>query len=249
MSTEGAVNLIEVFSSIQGEGLYVGCRQVFVRLAGCNISCSYCDTQESFQSPANAQIEIRPGERIFRQELNPFPLQDLVDAVFHFCQNPHHSVSITGGEPLMHPAAIRALSAVRTTGAKMFLETNGTLPEALAGVIDVIDIVSMDIKLPEILSGRIFWREHREFLRVAASREVYVKIVLTGDTLQSEFLNAVKLIADVDRNIPLVLQPVTPVRRIKAISAQSLLIRQAQALEKLSTVRVIPQTHKLIGVL
>ena len=249
MSAECAVNLVEVFSSIQGEGLYVGCRQVFVRLAGCNISCSYCDTQESFHSPANAQIEIRPGERIFRRELNPFPLQGLVDAVFLLCQSPHHSISVTGGEPLMHPAAIQALSDVRTTGAKIFLETNGTLPEALAGVIDLIDIVSMDIKLPEVLSGRNFWREHREFLKVAVSREVYVKIVLTGETPESEFLHAVDLIADVGRDIPLVLQPVTPVRRIKAISAQSLLERQAQALEKLSIVRVIPQTHKLIGVL
>ena len=243
------VDLVEIFSSIQGEGLYVGCRQVFVRLAGCNISCSYCDTQESFQTPLNAKAEVLPGVRSFRLMANPVPLDALVDAVTCLCRSPHHSVSITGGEPLLHPAAIRALSAVRTAGAKIFLETNGTMPDALSEVIDAVDIVSMDIKLPEILSGRQFWQEHAKFLTIAATREVYVKIVLTGDTPQAEFLRAVKLIAGVDRNIPLVLQPVTPVHNIKAITAQSLLNWQSQALEELCTVRVIPQTHKLLGVL
>ena len=243
------VNLVEVFSSVQGEGLYVGCRQVFVRLAGCNISCSYCDTQESFQAPANARIEFQPGSGVFRLLVNPMPLAELTAAVTRLCQSPHHSISLTGGEPLLQPAAIRSLAGMRRKGVKLFLETNGTLPEALAKVIDIIDIVSMDIKLPEVLSGKRCWREHEAFLRIASAREVYVKLVLTGDTPHSEFERAVDLVAGVGRDIPLVIQPVTPVQAVKAIAATTLLAWQMEALEKLSQVRVIPQSHRLMGVL
>lgn len=243
------VNLVEIFSSIQGEGLFVGCRQVFVRLAGCNISCSYCDTQESFLVPSHAQIETRPGERIYRLATNPIPVEEVVDAAAVLCRSAHHSISITGGEPLLQPAAIRALSNLRSTHAKIFLETNGTLPEVLKDVIDAVDIVSMDIKLPEVMAGRLYWREHADFLRIAATREVYVKIVISGNTLLSEFLYAVDLIANVDRGIPLILQPVTPVHNTPPSSPSMLLKWQGQALEKLSIVRVIPQTHKLLGVL
>ena len=249
MSQVPAANLIEIFSSVQGEGLYVGCRQVFVRLAGCNISCDYCDTTESFYAPDHAKIEKQAGMRDFHLVDNPLPLKALVDATAKLCRSPHHSISITGGEPLLQPAAVKALAALRATGTKIFLETNGTLPEALMEVIDAVDIISMDIKLPEMLTGRQFWREHEKFLHIAAAREVYVKLVITGQTPQTEFLAAVETIAGVSRDIPLILQPVTPIRDIPAVAQETLLAWQGEALTKLAEVRVIPQTHKQLGVL
>ena len=47
--------IIEVFSSIQGEGLLIGRRQIFVRFAGCNLNCNYCDTPESRKSTAGTE--------------------------------------------------------------------------------------------------------------------------------------------------------------------------------------------------
>ena len=249
MSVQTAANLIEVFSSIQGEGLYVGCRQVFVRLAGCNISCRYCDTQESFLPQTSARIELQPGERVFAQIPNPVPLHRMVEAVAKLCQSPHHSVSITGGEPLLTPAAVFALAEIRSTGVRTFLETNGTLPAALESVLGAVDIISMDIKLPSSMNGKIFWQEHAEFLQIAAKKEVYVKVVLTGETTEEEIFRTVELVSAVDGTIPVVLQPVTPVNDVTAVSAKKILHWQALALEKLTTVRVIPQTHKLLGVM
>ena len=249
MQDQAPVNLIEIFSSIQGEGLYVGCRQVFVRLAGCNISCRYCDTQESFFSSESARIETMPGERKFRQIANPVSFDSLFEFVNTLCRSPHHSVSLTGGEPLLNPAAVRALSEIRRCGVKLFLETNGTLPLALSGVIDFVDIVSMDIKLPSAIRGKDFWREHADFLQIASQTEVYVKTVLTGDTTEEEICQTVELVAAVDRDIPLVLQPVTPLHGVQAAPSEKILHWQSLALNKLSMVRVIPQTHKLLGIL
>ncbi|MBQ4494225.1 MAG: 7-carboxy-7-deazaguanine synthase QueE, partial [Selenomonadaceae bacterium] len=73
--------------------------------------------------------------------------------------------------------------------------------------------------------------------------------VVTGDTTFEEFLSAVEMVAGVDENILLIVQPVTPVAEAKAPSAEKILSFQAAALRRLKNVRVIPQTHKLISVL
>jgi organic radical activating enzyme len=242
-----AVKLVELFSSIQGEGLYVGCRQVFVRLAGCNISCKYCDTRESFITPATARIEINPGSRQFQSAPNPVSAAVLGAAVENLCRSPHHSVSLTGGEPLLQPQAVEAIAAIRSNKIKTYLETNGTLPEALTQVIGSVDIISMDFKLPSAMAGKSYWREHEAFLRIASQREVFVKIVLSGETSQAEMNQSIALIASIDREIPLILQPVTPINGVAAVTAATMLEWQELAMIQLRNVRVIPQTHKMMG--
>ena len=58
MATAQAVSgrIAEVFRSFQGEGLLLGRRQVFVRLAGCSVGCRYCDTEWAFQTPASVVV-------------------------------------------------------------------------------------------------------------------------------------------------------------------------------------------------
>ena len=242
-----AVNLVEIFSSIQGEGLYVGCRQVFVRLAGCNISCRYCDTRESFATPELSRIETKAGSRLFQTAPNPFSLSALISNVEDLCCSPHHSISLTGGEPLLQPEAVIALSSAHTNNARIYLETNGTLPDALRAVIGSVDIISMDFKLPSAMAGNNCWQAHETFLQVASQREVFVKIVLSGETTQAELERSIALIASIDREIPLILQPVTPINGVAPVSADTVLRSQALAMGSLRNVRVIPQTHKIMG--
>ena len=80
------MNLVEIFSSIQGEGLFVGCRQVFVRLAGCNLFCRYCDTRDSFAVPAAARVETEAGSRMFGSITNPVAASELFAAVANLCR-------------------------------------------------------------------------------------------------------------------------------------------------------------------
>ena len=182
----------------------------------------------------------------FRDEKNPLTAAQVAELIKNFAgEVPTQAVSFTGGEPLLHWQFIGEVSnAIKDSGVKIFLETNGTLYREFEKISGAIDIVSMDIKL-----GQNLFALHEKFLRAAQKRELYVKIVVTGETPREEFLSAVDLIASVDKEILLILQPVTPVKEICAASAEKILSFQAAALHKLKNVRVIPQTHKIINLL
>ncbi len=239
-------DLVEVMSSIQGEGLYVGTRQVFMRFLGCNLRCPYCDTPASFTEVRECRIEKTPGKRDFVTLPNPMQPEMAASILKFYDLHRHHSVSLTGGEPLLRvDFLLELIPLIRAQGAqRIFLETNGTLPGNLERLIDELDIVSMDIKL----TGDTDWDAHTEFLQVAKRKEVYVKTVILAETTNADFQQTVDLIAAVDRNVPLVLQPVTPYGSIRRGPAPVRLIElQDMATQQLADVRVIPQTHKIMG--
>ena len=232
---------------MQGEGKFLGCRQIFVRLADCNLNCAYCDTD--FRRADFCRVENFAGAMTFRDVKNPLTAAQVVEVIKNFSDDiPTQAVSFTGGEPLIHWQFIREVSSVvKNFGVKIFLETNGTLPDELAKISDAVDIISMDIKLPSVTKN--LFDVHEKFLRIAAAKDVYVKIVVTGETSREEFFSAVKVVANVDPKILLVIQPVTPVNGICAASAEKILSFQSDALRLLKDVRVIPQTHKVINLL
>ena len=182
---KASVRLVEVFSSIQGEGILVGLRQVFVRTFGCNLRCTYCDSPETLKesgSPPLCRVEEIPGTWRFRERPNPVSSEDLTEIVSGYLSEPHHSLSITGGEPLLHATFLaKWLPSVRSLGLKVFLETNGLLPDHLSRVLPLLDYVSMDFKAPSAtgLTADQTWERHREFLRVAREVNVYGKLVVT----------------------------------------------------------------------
>ncbi|MFT6110373.1 MAG: organic radical activating enzyme [Planctomycetota bacterium] len=139
--------VVEVFASFQGEGSFVGEAQVFLRLAGCPLRCRWCDTPGSWamrpESPARIQ---RDGEPLQREKRVASPFQVALWIAGVEPGEPR-TVSITGGEPLMWPEFIRALRPMLGS-RRIHLETAGAHPESLARVLDVIDHVSLDLKLP-----------------------------------------------------------------------------------------------------
>lgn len=234
-------NVIEIFSSIQGEGKYIGCRQTFIRTAGCNLNCAYCDT--NFAPADFCRVETAAGAMTFDKIKNPIDAATVASIVKKFgAAVPTHSVSFTGGEPLLHWQFIREVAAL--IDDKIFLETNGTLAAALAEVIDAVDIISMDIKLPSVAGN--FFGAHREFLNIARRKDLYCKLVISAETTPAEFDAAIEIIPP---EILLILQPVTPIKNILPIPARRILELQARALRKLKSVRVIPQTHKFLNIL
>ncbi len=248
MNSKGSIN--EIFSGIQGEGLLIGYRQIFVRLNGCNLNCDFCDTKYSDANTLFCRVENEAGSRKFNYVENPLAAKQVCEYIIKMYEekNLHHSVSLTGGEPLIQPEFVYNLSKeLHNRGITVMLETNGSLPDELKYVIDYIDIISMDIKLPSVLGNKNIFNSHLEFLKTAQSLRTYVKIVVSSNTSRSELKDASQLIASVRKDIPLIIQPATSSNPDYIAAPESILDFQKLCCRYLSDVRVIPQCHKFIG--
>jgi 7-carboxy-7-deazaguanine synthase len=104
------LQLAEIFYSVQGEGTWTGTPAVFVRLAGCNLSCSFCDTDYSLKFLASVEEIVT---RV-RAEGGDCPM-----------------VILTGGEPLAQRGTRALIDALRADGRRVHIESNGTMPTAL----------------------------------------------------------------------------------------------------------------------
>jgi organic radical activating enzyme len=224
----------DIFSSIQGEGVFIGAKQIFVRFKACNLSCSYCDERGKLAARWLTPLELMSEVRFL--ELS---------------QGPHHSVSLTGGEPLLCADFLKAfLKLLRRDKMTVYLETNGTLPEKLGAVIDLVDIIAMDIKLPSSTGQRAYWKESLAFLKIAARKKAFVKAVVTAGTRTSDIKRAASLVRRIDRLMPFIIQPASPASYGgKNIDSKVLLkFLEAGSRTRLDNVRVIPQMHKTLGV-
>ncbi len=245
------ISIREVFSSIQGEGLLAGLRQIFIRLAECNLDCRYCDTAHGRDDQCN--IETYPGSGVFASQPQPPTLHKLIEIVTGWkdqVPQGHHSISITGGEPLLHAEAlVEWLPGLRSL-LPIHLETNGTMHLALQRVIAHLDGVSMDMKLPST-SGctEHLWGLHREFLQVAVACSVSVKVVVGAETPDDEIRQVCSIVGAVGQHVPLFLQPLTLPGGKLGITARRLLQLQAVAASLAPDVRVMPQMHLMLGAL
>ena len=243
--------LAQVFSSIQGEGLFTGLRQAFIRFSQCNLKCAYCDSKNSQRLLPHFLHEIVPGSGNFKKENNPVTVKQLIQLLHPFisdkCQI--HSIALTGGEPLLQANFIHELCAAMNQ-VNFYLETNGVLPEELLKVVDEIDFISMDYKLPGSSGGQDFSQEHLEFLKIGRHRMTQVKIVVTRKTTDHEFMKAVGIIALVEPKIPLIIQPENTRGRLRLAPNWKQLFRlQELACRDLMNVRVMPQAHKAMGMI
>jgi len=239
--------LSEIFASFQGEGLFAGQRHLFVRLSGCNLRCAYCDTPDSLERESGYTLHLSAGEKRGRNPLTPGELTRLVAPWFEG-GGALDAIAVTGGEPLMQADFLGQWLRDLRPAVPVLLETNGMLPEALAEVLEVIDIVSMDLKLPSNTREPQFWRQHEDFLRLARSRRAYVKMLVDRATASEEFERGAALVGAINRAIPVFVQPIVDPSGALATDEELLTRFHAQARRHLDDVRVMPQLHKLIGV-
>jgi organic radical activating enzyme len=227
--------IYEIFSSIQGEGKYAGVRQVFVRFFACNMHCVWCDTPASIGDTSSHFIEMT--------------LEELL-AVVREKALACHSVSLTGGEPLLQADFIEVFAReMRELGLSVHLETNGIFYEALERVISDIAVIAMDIKLPSSTRTRSYWQEHAAFLKTVVRHpqvDCFIKAVISSDTDEADIRRAVDLVAGVAPQMLFILQPNT-YDLSNGVMAECLKFQQI-CLAVLPQTRILPQMHKFMKI-
>lgn len=128
------MRVTEIFHSIQGESTFMGRPCVFVRLTGCALRCTWCDTEYSFYGGTEMGLE-----------------QVLAEVAGYGCP----LVEVTGGEPLHQPDAFRLLSRLCDAGYEVLLETSGAVD---IGPVDRRTHIIMDVKCPGSgMTDRMYW--------------------------------------------------------------------------------------------
>ncbi len=153
--TSPSLRVIEIYASVQGESTFVGVPCVFVRLAGCNLRCTWCDSEYTFTGGAHVALDAIV-ERVAGMGI---PL-----------------VEITGGEPLVHKNAVPLMQALVDRGFTVLLETSGSrdigpVPEAVR--------VILDVKPPD--SGEVAANLWSNIPKLKAKDEVKFVIASRGD--------------------------------------------------------------------
>ena len=247
--------LSEIYSAIQGEGPLVGLRQLFIRFSACDLRCVWCDTPHSLVRTQYCEIEEAPGNRDFKQINNPIEINELICFIKKLSPANHHSISLTGGEPLLQSNFMLSFLPVIKNEVLLpiYLETGGHRVNELRQVIDHIDYISMDFKLPSSAQTKPLWDEHKEFLDIAIGsknvKKVWVKIVIVKNTNYAELLKSINIVKSLNstNNIEIYLQPVTQIGNSIPPDEKEILELQFKLLSEYSNIRVLPQVHKLIG--
>ncbi|MBL8901229.1 MAG: 7-carboxy-7-deazaguanine synthase QueE [Planctomycetes bacterium] len=242
-------SIVEVFASLQGEGLYCGEPQIFVRLGGCPLRCLYCDTPQGLEAPAEWIAHLEPA----RRGANPVLADGVADLVraFDVAWGAARTISVTGGEPLAQPDFLAELLPRWRGERRVHLETAGVHPAALERVAAYVDHVSMDWKLASTMERGRYDERHAAFLDVIVARglDACVKFVITPAVGDAELAGALELVLARASRVPIFLQPATPDRAVpQGPSAERMDQLARLACARGAAVRVLPQVHKLLGI-
>lgn len=208
----------EIFVSIDGEGKTAGMLTTFIRLAGCNLRCAWCDTAYA----------LKP------EQGKPMSVDEVADAVTT------HAVTLTGGEPLAQPASVELVRELMARGIAVNVETNGSrditpllaLPHA-----DTHLLITLDWKLP---ASRMEGQMHRPSFASLREQDVLKFVVASDADLERAY-------AVLDELHPRALVYFSPVfGAIEPVALVEALRRRHEAGLDVSRLRVQLQLHKII---
>ncbi|MEM3426104.1 MAG: 7-carboxy-7-deazaguanine synthase QueE [Thermofilum sp.] len=160
------IKYIEIFYSIQGEGVNFGVPSIFLRLPYCNLRCEWCDTKYSLEP-----------EKVYEDE--PEPLCTFLAARNSVAKN----VVITGGEPMLQKSTLaELLKLLKDKGMKIEIETNGTI-EPEQGMIGYVDCFNVSPKLSNsgVNKGARITKALKSFAKLAEAGKAWFKFVVKSE--------------------------------------------------------------------
>jgi 7-carboxy-7-deazaguanine synthase len=173
------LRIAEIFSSIQGEGKWLGTPSTFVRVSGCNLRCVWCDTPYASWRPEG-------------------PVMEVAEVTARVRAMPHRHVVLTGGEPMLFDGVAELATALRAAGHVITIETAGTVDREIA-----CDLMSISPKLAnstppgrEAASHEAI-RLDRAPLRALVSRYAFqLKFVVNPEGPQDDMVEIEKLLSE-----------------------------------------------------
>ncbi|AIC15602.1 radical SAM domain-containing protein [Nitrososphaera viennensis EN76] len=238
--TAGTVRLSEIFTSIEGEGVFFGTKTMFVRLAGCPLKCHWCDTPYAIPMDSGYAHTIDEVKEMISCEL----------------QENTYKVNFTGGEPLaQHEAVIELAKFVRKKGVKTYLESACYDSARFAKVLPYIDICKIEFKMKDaraVVDDKYYnnlLKNELECLKIAteAGKMPYIKVVVTNSTDVDEFSALVKEVFRVASPKNIAGFIIQPSHKTDEPVLERLFAFYDAVYPFYDQVRVVPQLHKIIG--
>lgn len=234
------VQLSEIFTSIEGEGIFFGTKTLFIRMAGCHLKCHWCDT--GYALPMNSG--------------NSYSLNDVKNMIREKLTKNTYKINFTGGEPLIQYDIVKDLARFikEEIGLRTYIESSCYDFNRFNEVLPYFDICKIEFKMKD---SNVVKKEHynnllkneMECLKMAIKNNkiTFIKIVVSNYTNVEEFS---ELIYDIFGTINaeslagFIIQPTT---KINEPTVESLLKFYDLVYPKYNDVRIIPQLHKVIG--
>ena len=230
----------EIFTSIEGEGIFVGKKTMFIRLSGCHLKCRWCDTKYALPLDSGTDYQIDEIKDLIIKELRPFT----------------YKVNFTGGEPLLQAEAIIELADFikKQTNLKTYMESSCFDSELFSKVLPYIDICKIEFKTDD--SNVVEDEEYDNLLlneirclelAVESNKATYIKIVVTNSTNLESFKNLVYKISKRIKPSDILGFIIQPSFGIDQPTVNKLLDTYDIVEPMFPEVRIIPQLHKEIG--
>jgi len=236
------VSLSEVFTSIEGEGVFVGTKTLFVRLAGCPLKCHWCDTTYAIPLDSGESISTEEAKQRISTSLEPNTFK----------------VNFTGGETLVQYGAVIELAKhVQKLGLRTYLESAFYDFSRFAKVFPFIDICKIEFKLSD--SNAVSSKNHENMISNelqclqytaksgSSAKTTYVKVVVTESSSLSEFRELVRMIFTTVSPSQLAGFIIQPSHKISEPSLGQLVKFYDVVYPYFQDVRVVPQIHKALG--
>ena len=234
------VRVSEIFTSIEGEGIFVGKKTLFIRFSGCHLKCKWCDTKYALPLDSGTEYQIDEIKDLIIRELKPFT----------------YKVNFTGGEPLLQSDAVIELADFikRRTNLKTYIESSCFDSELFNKVLPFIDICKIEFKTDD---SKVVENEEYEKLllneikclelAVESNKTTYIKIVVTNSTDLESFKNLICNISKKIKPSNIIGFIIQPSHGVDQPTVNKLLDTYDIVQPMFPEVRIIPQLHKEIG--